>query len=73
VWADEEDWDIVRKMKEEGRDLLIAPFYLPYRRPYLAIPDNHYDISNPKAVIEELDRIEDFLTRVSYIFEDGSL
>ncbi|KAL3580936.1 hypothetical protein D5086_018771 [Populus alba] len=72
VWADEEDWDIVRKMKEEGRDPPIAPFYVPYRRPYPVIPDNHYDISNPKAVIEELDRIEEFLTWVSYIFEDGS-
>ncbi|KDP34372.1 hypothetical protein JCGZ_11255 [Jatropha curcas] len=72
VWADEEDWEIMRKEKEAGRDPPIAPFYLPYRPPYPVIPDNHYDISNPKAVIEELDRIEEFLTWVSYIFPDGS-
>ncbi|XP_050235113.1 protein TIC 100 isoform X2 [Mercurialis annua] len=72
VWADEEDWEIMRKEAKEGRDPPIAPFYLPYRPPYPVIPDNHYDISNPKAVIEELDRIEEFLTWVSYIFRDGS-
>ncbi|KAB2021126.1 hypothetical protein ES319_D07G118100v1 [Gossypium barbadense] len=72
VWADEEDWEIVRDEIKEGRDPGIAPFYVPYRKPYPAIPDNHYDISNPKAVIEELDRIEEFLNWVSYIFPDGS-
>ncbi|XP_057989895.1 protein TIC 100 isoform X1 [Hevea brasiliensis] len=72
VWADEEDWEIMRNEMKKGRDPPIAPFYLPYRPPYPVIPDNHYDISNPKAVIEELDRIEEFLTWVSYIFPDGS-
>ncbi|KAK8489475.1 hypothetical protein V6N13_018975 [Hibiscus sabdariffa] len=72
VWADEEDWEIVRDEIKEGRDPGIAPFYVPYRKPYPAIPDDHYDISNPKAVIEELDRIEEFLKWVSYIFPDGS-
>ncbi|MBA0674605.1 hypothetical protein Goari_016192, partial [Gossypium aridum] len=72
VWADEEDWEIVRDEIKEGRDPGIAPFYVPYRKPYPAVPDNHYDISNPKAVIEELDRIEEFLNWVSYIFPDGS-
>ncbi|XVF05238.1 hypothetical protein REPUB_Repub05bG0154900 [Reevesia pubescens] len=72
VWADEEDWEIVRDEIKGGRDPGIAPFYVPYRKPYPAIPDNHYDISNPKAVIEELDRIEEFLNWVSYIFPDGS-
>ncbi|XP_017983535.1 PREDICTED: protein TIC 100 [Theobroma cacao] len=72
VWADEEDWEIVRDEIKAGRDPGIAPFYVPYRKPYPAIPDNHYDISNPKAVIEELDRIEEFLNWVSYIFPDGS-
>ncbi|KAF2300736.1 hypothetical protein GH714_015432 [Hevea brasiliensis] len=61
VWADEEDWEIMRNEMKKGRDPPIAPFYLPYRPPYPVIPDNHYDISNPKAVIEELDRIEEFL------------
>ncbi|PKI78763.1 hypothetical protein CRG98_000830, partial [Punica granatum] len=72
VWADEEDWEIVREEIKAGRDPPIAPFYVPFRKPYPAIPDNHYDISNPKAVIEELDRIEEFLKWVSYIFPDGS-
>ena len=72
VWADEEDWEVVRDEIKAGRDPGIAPFYVPYRKPYPAIPDNHYDISNPKAVIEELDRIEEFLNWVSYIFPDGS-
>ncbi|KAF3455102.1 hypothetical protein FNV43_RR05550 [Rhamnella rubrinervis] len=72
VWADEEDWEVVRDEIKEGRDPPIAPFYVPYRKPYPVIPDNHYDISNPKAVIEELDRIEEFLQWVSYVFQDGS-
>ncbi|KAJ0976781.1 hypothetical protein J5N97_012255 [Dioscorea zingiberensis] len=71
-WADEEDWEVVREEIKEGRDPPIAPFYLPYRKYYPAIPDNHHDISNPKSVIEELDRIEEFLRWVSYIFPDGS-
>ncbi|CAN8252593.1 unnamed protein product [Cochlearia groenlandica] len=72
VWADEEDWDIVNEEIQEGRDPEIQPFYVPYRKPYPAIPDNHYDIENAKAVVEELDRIEEFLQWVSYIFPDGS-
>lgn len=72
VWADEEEWDIVNEEIKAGRDPPIAPFYVPYRKPYPVIPDNHYDISSPKSVIEELDRIEEFLTWVSYIFADGS-
>ncbi|KAK6926655.1 MORN motif [Dillenia turbinata] len=71
-WADEEDWEVMREEVKAGSDPPIAPFYLPYRKPYPAIPDNHYDISNPKSVIEELDRIEEFLKWVSYIFPDGS-
>ncbi|KAL5580250.1 hypothetical protein UlMin_012692 [Ulmus minor] len=72
VWADEDDWEIVNKEIAAGRDPPIAPFYLPYRRPYPVIPDDHHDISNPKAVVEELDRIEEFLTWVSFVFQDGS-
>ncbi|KAL9672806.1 hypothetical protein QQ045_029058 [Rhodiola kirilowii] len=71
-WADEEDWKIVKEEIAAGRDPEIAPFYVPYRNPYPVIPDNHHDIKNAKSVIEELDRIEEFLTWVSYIFEDGS-
>lgn len=72
VWADDEDWEAVMDDVEEGKDPPIAPFYLPYRKPYPAIPDNHFDIATPKAVVEELDRIEEFLTWVSYIFPDGT-
>lgn len=71
-FVDEEDVDAVNEEIMEGNDPPIAPFYLPYRKPYPVIPDNHHDISTPKAVIEELDRIEEFLTWVSYVFEDGS-
>lgn len=72
VWADTEEWETVKEEIKAGRDPPIAPFYVPYRKPYPAIPDNHYDISSPKSVIEELDRIEEFLNWVSYIFPDGS-
>lgn len=72
VWAEDEDWEVVKEEIQAGRNPPIAPFYLPYRKYYPAIPDNHHDISNPKAVIEELDRIEEFLKWVSYIFPDGS-
>ncbi|KAL2331960.1 hypothetical protein Fmac_019541 [Flemingia macrophylla] len=72
VWASEEEWRYVLDEIANGNDPPIAPFYLPFRKHYPAIPDNHYDIANPKAVIEELDRIEEFLKWVSYVFEDGS-
>lgn len=72
AWADDEDWEIVKEEIKEGREPPIAPFYLPFRKYYPAIPDNHHDIANPKAVIEELDRIEEFLRWVSYVFPDGS-
>ncbi|KAL3530429.1 hypothetical protein ACH5RR_009751 [Cinchona calisaya] len=71
-WVDEEEVEIVKDMASEGRDPPIAPFYVPYRKYYPVIPDDNYDISDPKSVIEELDRIEEFLTWVSYIFPDGS-
>eukprot|EP00268_Persea_americana_P017249 TRINITY_DN18298_c0_g1_i2.p1 TRINITY_DN18298_c0_g1~~TRINITY_DN18298_c0_g1_i2.p1 ORF type:complete len:895 (+),score=213.76 TRINITY_DN18298_c0_g1_i2:189-2687(+) len=72
VWADVEDWKIVLNEMKEGRDPEIAPFYVPYRKHFPAIPDNHFDIATPKAVVEEMDRIEEFLQWVSYIFADGS-
>ncbi|KAG6383643.1 hypothetical protein SASPL_156596 [Salvia splendens] len=70
--VDEEEEEVISEEIKAGRDPPIAPFYVPYRKPYPVIPDNHYDISNPKAVVEELDRIEEFLIWVSFIFEDGS-
>ncbi|TKY48614.1 MORN motif [Spatholobus suberectus] len=71
VWATEDEWRYVLDEIADGEEPPIAPFYLPYRKHYPPIPDNHYDIANPKAVIEELDRIEEFLKWVSYVFEDG--
>ncbi|XP_009616747.1 protein TIC 100 isoform X2 [Nicotiana tomentosiformis] len=71
-WVDEEEEDIISEEIRAGRDPPIAPFYVPYRKPFPVVPDNNYDISNPKSVIEELDRIEEFLKWVSYIFADGS-
>lgn len=72
VWATEDEWRYVREQIADGEDPPIAPFYLPYRKHYPPIPDNHYDIATPKDAIEELDRIEEFLKWVSYVFEDGS-
>lgn len=72
AFVEEDEWEYVQDEIADGGKPPIAPFYLPYRKHYPAIPDNHYDISNPKAVIEELDRIEEFLKWVSYIFADGS-
>ncbi|PIN10893.1 hypothetical protein CDL12_16517 [Handroanthus impetiginosus] len=71
-WVDEDEIEIIRREVKSGRDPPIAPFYVPYRKPYPVIPNNHPDIKDPKSVIEELDRIEEFLTWVSYIFPDGS-
>lgn len=72
-WVDEEDIEELNREISEGREPPIAPFYLPYRKAYPVIPDDHYDIYDAKSVIEELDRIEEFLTWVSYIFPDGSM
>ncbi|KAH6773063.1 MORN Occupation and Recognition repeat-containing protein [Perilla frutescens var. hirtella] len=71
-WVDDDEVEVISDEIKAGRDPPIAPFYVPYRKYYPVIPDNHYDISNPKSVIEELDRIEEFLIWVSYIFQDGS-
>ncbi|KAL8496427.1 hypothetical protein ACS0TY_020224 [Phlomoides rotata] len=70
--VDEEEVDVLTEEIREGRDPPIAPFYVPYRKFYPVIPTDNYDVSNPKSVIEELDRIEEFLKWVSYIFPDGS-
>ncbi|XP_020571389.1 protein TIC 100 [Phalaenopsis equestris] len=72
VWAEEDDWEAINQASKEGRNPVIAPFYVPYRKPFPVIPDNHHDISNPKSVIEELDRIEEFLKWASFVFADGS-
>ncbi|KAL8094248.1 protein TIC 100 isoform X1 [Apium graveolens] len=72
AFVDNEDITAIRDEVENGGDPPIAPFYVPYRRPYPVIPDNHYDIRTPKSVVEELDRIEEFLQWVSFVFKDGS-
>nr|QKY65055.1 chloroplast protein import component Tic100 [Passiflora contracta] len=74
VFADEEDWNVFRKDIKDGRDPAIAPFYLPYRLPYPVIPPvrSMNEVKNAKSVIEELDRVEEFLYWASYCFEDGS-
>lgn len=70
--ATPEEWDYVKWKHYKGQDVPIAPFYLPYRKPIPPVPTNHSAIKGPKGVIEELDRIEEFLKWVSYVFEDGS-
>lgn len=72
VWADDKDWEAISQEINEGNTPTIAPFYVPYRKPFPVIPNNHPDISNPKSVIEELDRIEEFLNWSSFVFADGS-
>ncbi|KAI3799329.1 hypothetical protein L1987_34622 [Smallanthus sonchifolius] len=71
-WVDKDELEIINEEIREGRDPPIAPFYVPYRKHYPVIPHNHYDIRNAKSVIEELDRIEEFLTWHSFVFADGS-
>ncbi|XP_023753045.1 protein TIC 100 [Lactuca sativa] len=71
-FVDKEEVDYINEEIREGRDPPIAPFYVPYRKCYPVIPDNHYDIRNAKSVIEELDRIEEFLEWHSFVFADGS-
>ncbi|GER34415.1 MORN (Membrane Occupation and Recognition Nexus)repeat-containing protein [Striga asiatica] len=72
--VDEEEVKIIQEEIKAGRKPRIAPFYVPYRKPYPVIPERkeNYNVYSPKTVIEELDRIEEFLTWRSYIFEDGS-
>lgn len=71
-WVDKDELEVINEEIKEGRDPPIAPFYVPYRKHYPVIPHNHYDIRNAKSVIEELDRIEEFLTWHSFVFADGS-
>jgi len=70
--ATPEEWEYVQWKHCKGQDVPIAPFYLPYRKPIPPEATTQFDIKNPRDVIEELDRIEEFLKWVSYVFEDGS-
>ena len=69
----QEDYDNYEKLRKEGKPgPPMAPYYVPYRKFYPPIPDNHHDIQTPEEVVEELERMEEFLIWVSYVFEDGS-
>ncbi|PSR95488.1 Protein TIC like [Actinidia chinensis var. chinensis] len=74
AWVGKKEMKVLREHAEDGRDVPIAPFYVPYRRSYPVVPPRsfHYSINRPKAVVEELDMIEEFLNWVSYIFPDDS-
>ncbi|KVI09289.1 MORN motif-containing protein, partial [Cynara cardunculus var. scolymus] len=71
-FVEEDELNIINQEIKEGKDPPIAPFYVPYRKYYPVVPHNHFDIRNPKSVIEELDRIEEFLQWHSFVFADGS-
>lgn len=49
-----------------------TPYYVPYRKHYPPVPDNHFDIQTPEDVVEELERTEEFLRWYSYLFKNGS-
>ncbi|CAK8535338.1 unnamed protein product [Lathyrus sativus] len=67
-----DEWVYVETQLANGRDVPVAPFYLPYRKHLPQVPPKNVNIKSPMDFIEELDRIEEFLKWVSYIFEDGT-
>ncbi|BBN01371.1 hypothetical protein MPTK1_2g06920 [Marchantia polymorpha subsp. ruderalis] len=67
-----DDEEEVLKQWKEGGGPPRRPYYVPYRKHYPLIPEDHPDIQTPQDVVEELERYEEFLTWASYIFEDGS-
>ncbi|CAM6083834.1 unnamed protein product [Calypogeia fissa] len=67
-----DDWDEIEKQWQQGEGPPLRPWYVPYRKHYPLIPEDHPDIQTPQDVVEELDRYEEFLTWASYIFKDGS-
>ncbi|KAL2644497.1 hypothetical protein R1flu_012084 [Riccia fluitans] len=67
-----EDEEEVIKQWKEGRGPPQRPYYVPYRKHYPLIPEDHPDIQTPQDVVEELERYEEFFSWASYIFEDGS-
>lgn len=68
----EDDPELIAKLEKEGRAPPRRPYYVPYRKNYPPIPDDHPDIETPENVVEELERLEEFLVWVSYVFADGS-
>ncbi|MCO5609935.1 hypothetical protein L7F22_064170 [Adiantum nelumboides] len=66
-------WEKYKKLWEEGKPCPPGtPYYVPYRKFYPPIPDNHFDIQTPEEVVEELERTEEFLLWYSYLFKNGS-
>lgn len=69
----EASWEKYEKLWNEGKPGPPGtPYYVPYRKFYPPIPDNHFDIQTPEDVIEELERTEEFLLWYSYLFKNGS-
>lgn len=68
----EDDEELIAKLEKDGRAPPRRPYYVPYRKWYPPIPEGHPDIDSPETVVEELERMEEFLVWASYIFEDGS-
>jgi len=68
----EDDEELIAKLKKDGRAPPRRPYYVPYRKWYPPIPEDHPDIDSPETVVEELERMEEFLVWASYVFEDGS-
>ena len=68
----EDDEELIAKLEKDGRAPPQRPYYVPYRKWYPPIPEDHPDIDSPESVVEELERMEEFLVWASYIFEDGS-
>ncbi|KAI5080055.1 hypothetical protein GOP47_0005534 [Adiantum capillus-veneris] len=72
-FVSESSWERYEKLWEEGKPGPPGtPYYVPYRKFYPPIPDNHFDIQTPEDVVEELERTEEFLLWYSYLFKDGS-
>lgn len=66
------DWDQIQDLREKGEKVTTEPFYVPYRKYYPPILKNHIDINSPMSVVEELERLEEFIKWASYVFKDGS-
>lgn len=71
-WAGRKEWEQVAIGAEHGLNPRIAPFYVPYRKPYPVLPKVIPYLRNPLNLLEELDRIEEVLKWVSYIFPNGN-
>lgn len=70
--VDDEDWELIETLREEGETVTTEPFYVPYRKYYPPILKTHHDINTPKSVVEELERLEEFFKWGSFVFKDGS-